>query len=210
MRVDLYTFVHKAQRFHLFRLSEVMGMTDFSNSLEAEEIANKTLHLMEHIKDHAQNEKNYIHPLFQAIGAVGNHFDNEHTELDKYIEKIEAIVAEKRWSELYSTYTKFIGTYLLHLDEEEAAQRDVLWQSYEDKDLAAVFNRFKVERPPHLSKADLEFMLPALSIPELTQMFRGIKASAPDNAFQGACNMASRVLEPNKWKKIVAALIDQV
>lgn len=164
MRVDLYTFVHKAQRFHLFRLSEKMGMTDFGIAEEVDDITREVLHLIEHLKDHAQNEKKYIHPLYQVSGAIGEHFDKEHENLESEIQKIENIVSEKRWEDLYPAYTRFLGIYLLHLNEEEAAQRDTLWKRYEDKDLAEVFNRFKLERPPHLANADFVFMLPVPAI----------------------------------------------
>ncbi|MGE3973560.1 MAG: hemerythrin domain-containing protein [Bdellovibrionales bacterium] len=206
MRVDLYTFIHKAQRFHLFRLSEQIGATDFSNTSEADQVAEHVLELMEHLKDHAQNEKTYIHPLFEAIGPIGAHLDKEHEGLEKEIEKVEQVIAAKHWANLYSSYSRFLGIYLLHLDEEEAAQRDVLWKHYEDKDLAVVFQRFKSERPAALAKADFEFMLPALSIPELIQMFKGIRASAPAPAFVGACDVASKILEIKKWQKIVNAI----
>jgi hypothetical protein len=202
MRVDLYNFVHKAQRFHMFRLSEKIGMTDFTVSTDASEVAQEVLQLIEHLKDHAQNEKHYIHPLYEAIGATGEHFDKEHEDLEVEIQKIENVLLENRWSDLYPIYTRFLGIYLLHLDEEEAAQHDILWTNYQDKDLAAVFMRFKAERPAHLANSDFVFMLPSLSIPELTQMFRGMKASAPAPAFQGACDTASKILEPNKWQKI--------
>jgi hypothetical protein len=204
MRVDLYTFVHKAQRFHMFRLSEKIGTTDFSVALETHEAAQEVLHLLEHLKDHAHNEEKYIHPLYQGVGATGEHFDREHEGLELEIRKLESVIAEKRWSDLYRAYTRFLGIYLLHLDEEEAAQRDILWTKYEDKDLAAVFTRFKMERPANLASADFVFMLPALSIPELTQMFRGMKASAPAPVFKGACDTAAKVLAPNRWQKIAA------
>jgi hemerythrin superfamily protein len=206
MRVDLYTFVHKAQRFHMFRLSEAIGSADLSQAEEAAEISKQVLELMEHLKDHAQNEKKYIHPLYQKVGSVDAHFDREHENLESEIHKIEKIVQEKNWSELYATYAKFVGVYLLHIDEEEAAQREVLWKNYEDAILGATFMRFKAERPPHLAKKDFELMLPALSIPELTQVFRGMKASAPAQAFQGACDAAARLLAKNRWDKINAAI----
>jgi hypothetical protein len=206
MRVDFYTFIHKAQRFHLFRLSEEIGMTDFTVSEDANKVAQEVLQLIEHLKDHAQNEKHYIHPLYQALGATGEHFDKEHENLDAEIQKIENVVLEKRWNDLYQNYTRFLGIYLLHLDEEEAAQRDILWTKYQDGDLAAVFMRFKAERPSHLANSDFVFMLPSLSIPELTQMFRGMKASVPVPVFQGACETASKILEPNKWQAITKML----
>lgn len=206
MRVDLYTFVHKAQRLHMFRLSEAIGSADLSQVDEVDDIEKQLVELIDHLKDHAQNEKNYIHPLYQKVGAVGDHFDGEHESLDIEIHKIEKIMQEKRWNELYTVYARFLGIYLLHIDEEEASQREILWKHYDDKVLSETFMRFKSERPQHLAKKDFEFMLPALSVPELTKMFRGIKASAPAAAFQGSCEIAAKLLEENKWRKIVSSI----
>ena len=206
MRVDLYTFVHKAQRFHMFQISERIGAADFSDFNEVKEVEEQILQLVEQLKDHAKNEKNYIHPLLQKIGSVGEHFDKEHEHLEVEIQKIENAVEEKRWSDLYRVYNRFLAAYLLHLDEEEAAQRDILWKHYEDQDLAAVFNRFKAERPPHLAKTDFEFMLPALSAAELTQIFRGMKMATPSHIFQGACDTAVKILSKSKWQKISDAI----
>lgn len=206
MRVDLYTLVHKAQRYHLFRLSEDMGKADFGNDKASSEIARRTLELLEHLKDHARNEHDYIHPLYQLVGAVGANFDSEHNQMDDEIRKIESVIAEKRWWDIYPAYTKFLGIYLLHLDEEEAAQRDILWKHFDDAKLAETFNRFKAERPPHLAKADLELMLPAMSIPELIRLFSGIKSAAPPAVYRGVCELAAKVLAKDEWHEVSVAV----
>jgi hypothetical protein len=69
-----------------------------------------------------------------------------------------------------------------------------------------VFVRFKAERSPQASKADLELMLPALSIPELTGIFRGMKSSAPPAAFQGACRLAADSLDEPSWAQLAQSL----
>lgn len=206
MRVDLYSFVHKAQRFHLFQFSEDLGMADLANPSEAAKIAERLHHLLEHLKDHAYNENTYIHPLYKALGSVAEPFERDHHKLEGEIEKLEDLLKTKQWNDLYSHYTRFLGLYLLHLDEEESAQREILWKNYDDPMLLAVFNRFKIERPPHLAQDDFEFMLPALNAGELTRMFMGMKTSAPPHVFQNACIRASQVLTGNRWQQISKAI----
>lgn len=202
MRVDLYTAVHKAQRFHLFRLSSEIGTTDFTDADAAAHISDRVHDIGAHLRDHARNEETYIHPLYREIGRVVEDIEREHHELESALGELERIVDEKRWDELYPRYTRFLGNYLLHLDEEEALQKNVLWQHCDDQALLAVFQRFKAERSATDSAADLELMLPALSTIELTRMFAGMKASAPAQAFQAACDLAARVLEPPRWRQI--------
>jgi hypothetical protein len=204
MRVDLYTLIHKAQRFHMFRLSDDIGRADLADEGATTRICNELHSIIARLRDHAQNEEAYIHPLYDKSGAGANALDAGHQALESGLEKLERLINERVWEEIYPAYTRFLGMYLIHLDEEEQAQRDVLWQHYTDQELAAVFNRFKAERPPALAKSDLEFMLPALSVTEITRMFQGIKASAPAPAFQGACALATHVLGPSTWERVVA------
>ena len=204
MRMDLYRLIHKAQRFHLFLLANRMGRSDFQDSDEATSIGAELRTLIEHLRDHARNEEIYIHPLFDGIDRMAESLEMEHQALEADLGELAAIVAEQRWSELYPAYNRFIATYLEHLDNEEHAQSEILWPNYQDDELLAVFNRFKAERTPQAARADLELMLPALSVLELSQMFRGIKASAPPAAFQGICELAALRLGDSTWQQVAS------
>lgn len=204
MRIDLYTAVHKAQRYHLFRLSNDMGKADFADAAASDAAYAELRHLIAHLRDHAKNEETYIHPLFAKLGEQGDRLAREHHDLEDELSKLENLANEKNGKDAYSAYTRFLGIYLLHLAEEEKAQAHILWPNYSDEDLAAVFGRFKAERAPAAAKADLEFMFPALSVPELTGMFKGMKASAPAPAFQGACDLAAKTLDAATWKLVSA------
>lgn len=203
MRVDLYTIIHKAQRCHLFRLGEAMGRADFSDEGTANAIAAQTRAWIAHLRDHANNEEKYIHPLLHDKAAPIEH---EHHELEAKLAALAEILDEKRWSELYTCFTQFLGEYLLHLAEEERLQAEVLWPAYSDVELGAVFNRFKTERAPQAAQEDLELMLPAMSVPELVRMFQGIRVSAPPQTFQGVCETASRFVDEVTWSEVQRAI----
>jgi len=206
MRTDLYSTIHKAQRFHLFRLAEAMGRTDFTDTTSTERVCAELRHLIEHLRDHARSEDKYIHPLFAKIGHGLSALEEEHTLLEVIIAELDQIMNEARWPELYPRYTAFLGKYLLHVAVEERLQAEVLWMSYPDEELAAVFARFKAERSPEASRADLAFMLPALSIPELTKIFQGMKSSAPPAVFQGASQLASKLLDASELARLTQSL----
>lgn len=206
MRTDLYSTIHKAQRFHLFRLAEAMGRTDFTDAASAERVRTQLSHLIDHLRDHARNEDTYIHPLFSNVGRGSSTLEQEHAGLEVVLVELERIATEARWSELYSRYTAFLGSYLQHLAAEERLQAEILWPSYTDDQLAAVLARFMAERSPEASKADLAFMVPALSIPELSKIFQGMRISAPPAAFQGAYQLASNVLDAAELAQLAQAL----
>ena len=207
MRTDLYTIVHKAQRFHLFQLANEIGGADLTQEEETERVSRRVRDMIEHLRDHARNEETYIHPLFKSAGVpVLNQLKDEHRDLETGMESLETILNERRWSELYGEYTGFLGRYVVHLSKEESAQRDILWVEYDDQTLSSVFERFKSKRSPQAARTDLEFMLPALSIAELGRIFLGMKASAPPQVFEGACNLAEKLLAPQRWLELRAEI----
>lgn len=207
MRADLYTLIHKVQRFHLFQLSIELGLADLKDINAVGRVATQMRRMIDHLRDHAKNEENYINPLFKKIGVgAASHLEREHRELEEEIGKLEKTLDEERWDDLYGQYSRFLGVYLTHLSEEELAQKEILWARYDDPELMAVFNRFKAERSPQAAKADLELMLPVLSIPELTRIFSGMKASVPPQAFQGACELAAQVLGHERWQGLRAKI----
>jgi hypothetical protein len=206
MRIDLYTLIHKAQRHHMCHLSAAIGKADFSDAGEAKSVYEDVRAIIAHLRDHAHNEETYIHPLFHQLGKVAGALEAGHVELETEFAGIEQLLEAGSGDALHQAYTRLLAAYFIHLDEEETAQRTVLWPNYTDEELAQTFNRFKAERDPAAARADLEFMLPALSAPELARLFRGIKATAPTAAFEGACALASKTLDSTAWDRLAASI----
>lgn len=202
MRFDLYGTIHKAQRFHLFSLSNEIATADFSNDGTVILLRSKLTGLIEHLRDHARNEESYIHPLFRKLNKTAETLEHDHLDLEMMLDGLERIAKESRWTEMYQAYHRFLAVYLVHLDEEEEGQRESLWPHYGDDELAAVFSRFKAERSPDAAKADLVFMLPALSVPELTRMFESLKTTAPAAVFEKACELAKDTLRVETWERL--------
>jgi hypothetical protein len=205
MRVDLYATIHKAQRFHMFELANAIGCAEPGNDAPAATLAQRVRHLIEHLRDHAQNEETYIHPLFDLAGGDAESLRRAHEELEADLQEIEHVLTNGGKS-LYATYTRFLGKYLLHLSEEEDVQKQILWQRYDDHALKDVLDRFKAERPREKATADFEFMLPALSIPELVSLFRGMKHAVPPTAFDRACEQARGLLGAIKWHQVASSI----
>lgn len=202
MRVDLYTTIHKAQRFHMFELANAIGGDGPGNDTPAITLVERIRRLIEHLRDHAHNEETYIHPLYDRVGQRADSLRHGHEELEADLQEIEQVLANGGDS-LYATYTRFLGKYLLHLSEEEDLQKQILWERYDDSALNTVLDRFKAERPREKAAADFEFMLPALSIPELVRLFGGMKLAVTPNVFDSACSQARRLLGADRWQQVV-------
>jgi hypothetical protein len=206
MRVDLYSLIHKAQRFHLFRLANDLGQSDCSDNAAMAALAARVVQLVEHLHDHAHNEEHYIHPLYQRIGFDLAALESDHQALAGRLDALSTQVRGKHWDRLSSGVIALIADYLPHLEEEERIQRDVLWPAFGDGDLAAVMQRFKMERTPDASRSDLELLLPSMSVAEIARMFSGMKSSAPTTVYAGACQLAVGVLDAPRWTQVLAAV----
>lgn len=205
-KVDLYTFIHKAQRVHLFELSARVGRADFSNEVEVKSIEQDLKSMISHLKKHSVSEATFIHPLFNELGNQISVIDDEHDDLENKLGALECILNEKKWGELYPELNLFIASYLSHQDEEEKMQADILWKHFDNDRLAAVMTAYKKSLSPAQETENLKFIIPCLSIPELTKMFRNIKASASTTVFQASCQIAENHLVPNDWKKLSKSL----
>ena len=208
MKTDLYTFVHKAHRVRLFTLSMEIGRADFKDPDDVEKIRALLKSELEHLRDHAHIEAQYIHPLYRKIpeASIAIKFDHDHQTLEKELEALEVITREEQWDRLHRVYNGFLGRYMIHLEEEERLQEEVLWKHTPDEDLAEVFGRFQRERSPEKLRDDLELFLPALSAPELTRIFMWMKMNAPYFVFEFAQGLGAAMVKPEIWAKVKAAI----
>jgi hypothetical protein len=189
-RVDLYSLIHKAQRVHLFALSSQIARADLQNNRERAEIKQKLGMLIDHLIAHAAHEATFIHPLYAEVGELAEILGDEHEELEENLELLEDILDQDSWDDLYAEFNRFIALYLIHQDQEESAQSDILWKNFDDKRLAQVMNSFRAQRTQEESKEDLEFILPCLNISELTKFFTTIKSEAEAPVFDNICALA--------------------
>ncbi|HTQ06785.1 MAG TPA: hemerythrin domain-containing protein [Polyangiaceae bacterium] len=217
MRVDLYYLVHKAQRFQLFGFARELSRADLGDAGVRERVATEVRELVALLEDHARNEEKHVHPLFARSGGEGaaagtagggavESIEREHRALERHFAELTAVVDGGRWSEVYPATMRLIGEYLLHIDEEERAQAEVLWPRYTDEELGAVVARFKAERAPAAARADFSLMLPALSVPELARVLGGVRSSAPKEHADAMLDLARVALGAERWAQVEEVL----
>jgi hypothetical protein len=205
MRIDLYGLVHKVQRYHLFAFAQQLAWADLGNATSRAHLESAVRRLGELLRDHAENERHYIHPLFEAFGAAAEVLEADHLELDGDIAGWVALIDQQRWDELYPASMRLIGKYLLHIDAEERAQAESLWPHYTDAQLEDVMRRFKAERSPRAARSDLELSITGLGNADLAKFLRGF-SSAPPAVRQDVFDRAQQLLTPERWAAIVAGL----
>lgn len=199
-KIDLYTLPHKAQRAHLFALGIRVGRADFSDQVEKQHIENELRLIISQLRDHSYHENTFLHPLYREICEKASILDDEHDHLEESLNKLESILTNEKWEELYAELNRFISAYLAHQEEEEQSQRDLLWKHFDNERLSLVMNAFKA----HTSSKTFDFLkfaLPALSLPELVQIFNNVKSALPQ-LFEPLCGAAKAELEPPRWSDL--------
>ena len=205
MRIDFYGIVHKAQRYQLFTFAQWLAHADLDDAPTCTRLGNAVRELGEMLRDHAENERRYIHPLFDAVGHGAERLELDHLELESDIAAWIGLVDEQRWDELYRASMRVIGKYLLHIDAEERAQTEILWSDYSDMQLAEVMGRFRAERSPRAARADLELFITALGIADLASFLDGL-SSGPSAVKQEVFNFARQLLDAERWAAVAARL----
>jgi hypothetical protein len=215
-RTDPLTPVHKAIRKRLFELGVLVGRTDLGDPAAVAAFEPDFDRAMALLKVHANFEEGYLLPLARKYGITdSDHFAEEHRhhdqDLEALIEQVKALrqgkaVPGASGRNVYQALSRFIATYLLHLDEEESKLLPQIFEKVPNAEVASEFQRFRSTRPPDLAKADLMSMLVAMSPSERAGMFRGFKAALPPPAFEGARKTAAEALSADEFAKLEAAL----
>lgn len=205
MRTDLYGLVHKAQRYQLFAFAQRLAQADWEDASYRSTVERSVRRLAEMLRDHAQNEHRYIHPLFEAFGEAVEALELDHRTLEDDVAAWTALVDEQRWEQLYAATMCLIGKYLLHIDAEERDQERWLWPHYTDAQLEDVMARFRAERPSDAARADLELFITSLGTLDLAKFLGGFSA-APNAVRQNAMSLAQQLLGAERWAGIAARL----
>lgn len=204
MKVDVYTKIHKAQRNHLFDISVKIGRTDFTDAQQVSHIKDEIITMIKRLREHAQHEERFIHPLYAEVGKQAELFEHEHHDLEDSLDVLEKIIADNHpdGQKIYSEYNRFVAFYLKHIDDEESAQREILWKNYDNDRLMEVIKSFQQSRTPQEGMQDLEFILPCLNIHEAAEILMGMKKNAPEAAFQYALQIVEKSFNSEEYSKI--------
>ncbi|MGW9450267.1 hemerythrin domain-containing protein [Streptomyces sp. NPDC055632] len=189
-RTDLYRNVHMGQRARMFALAVELGAADLDRAGAATAYAERCLALTSELREHADHEDAFIHPLLrERAPAAADALDAEHLRLDAAFVALDAgaralpgtpadDLPEARHG-LYLALNEVIAAYLAHLHAEETVAMPALWEHATEDELEAVFASFRASRTAAEGLADLRAMLPALPAPTRAAIVRGAVAATP-------------------------------
>jgi hypothetical protein len=211
-QVDVYTGVHKGQRQRLFSLAIRAGQMDYTDPSALEAFLPELRNLKEEFRLHASLEEKYVHPLLsKRVPGGARKLSKDHFEMHQHFDDLvlhyENIMGtvgtfEKQRElglEFYRAWNRFISFYLSHINVEEEEIMPTLWTLCRNEELADVFASIIASQTPAEFSENLEMILPAMNADERSGILLYGKTHMPQQAFQEACELAKRVLDPRDW-----------
>lgn len=205
-RYDIYRVPHKGQRRTLFLLGIAVGRLNAGDTASADTMAARVHQVIAHIRDHSANEDRFVTPLYGRIGYEPVELDAAHRTVEALMGQVSEQLRDGALHQtghgFYRLFNRMVAAYLVHLEEEEAAQESQLWPNFTDEQLIEAQATFMASRNPMSNLADLSMILPSLRIDEIVDFLSALKRDVPAEPFGMIMALAKRSLEPQVWSAV--------
>jgi len=165
---------------------------------------------------HSTDEDNYVFPdvrtyepeLIDRLLAEHREVVRKIAEVWKVANELKALRGREERIEmgdkLNRTANDLFAYYLTHLSGEEASLIPAMWKHYTDEQLIAMRANVQRNIPPEVFAVWMKWVMPALNINELTDMFIGLKRGAPAPVLHRMSQLAEESLDEDRWAAVKA------
>lgn len=176
-RVNFYTLIHKALRYHLYQYAMDLGQSDFKTH-QIPDLYERFLKLKYELKRHAAVEDKFLHPFMEQhlaedvkqIEADHQHHDSDLAELEQLFEQMQphsqSQSRQALGQQLYLKYNLFVAKFVEHLHLEEFVVMPKLWTLCSDEALMAPHKALMQSISPDEFKAYIAMFMPAINTQE--------------------------------------------
>jgi hypothetical protein len=215
--VDLYRDIHKGIRAELFAVTSTTGSIDPSDRCDRAALSDHISSVAAVLESHAHHEDVVIDPVLERhLPDLAGEINDDHVRLERAFASIadlgHAIVdiaaSEQRrlLQLLHLDLARFTSSYLAHIDLEERVVMQRLPELLGVDEIAAMHGAIISSIPPDEMARSLAFMLPAMNIDDRTELFGGMRAAAPPEAFEATMALARSVLRPVDFRNLADRL----
>jgi len=213
-KVDLYTGPHKGQRLRFFMISKAAGTLNVNDENALNALEGELVSFRDNMYLHANIEEKFIHPLLsERVPGGADKLNEDHRIMHRQFDELVACFGEIKKKprdevslEFYLAWNRFTAFYLNHIDYEEEYVMPALWKLSTSDELGEVFKKAMTGQTPKELMENLGMMLPAMSQAERAMLLNQGRATMPPEAFQAVLKLAERVLAPEDWASLKAAL----
>jgi len=214
---DLYRDIHKGIRAELFALTGAAGSLDHTNPIAWAAFGDHVDSVAAMLTLHAEHEDQFIDPVLQQhLPDLGARVVADHDRLDgAFNAVVEAAHAgrqapagdQRRIAHFaYLELASFTGAYLEHQALEERVISPLLDEAVGVDALMGIHGAIIASIPPAELARELTLMLPAMNVEDRAELLGGVRATAPEPAFQAILGLARSVLAPADFAAVAARL----
>ncbi len=212
---DLYRDIHKGIRAELFSLVAEAGRIDPADDGDAAALAAQVHRTVQLLVDHAEHEDGVLQPVLEMHApALAAQVATDHIALERRLDLLaglatEAGAANERRAllhELYIELALFTADYLRHQDTEERQVGQLLQSAVGVDGVIELHMAIIGNMAPQQLISGLAVMFPAMNIDDRTELLGGMKATAPDEVFQGVWSLAGSVLSAEDHRAVAVRL----
>lgn len=216
-RFDLYGPIHKGLRHFMNDTLWRVGHLDPHDDAECDETLAQLDSLLALLHGHVQHENDYVHSAIEARQPGGSRRTAEdhvgHLEglqqlglLAARLKRTQGAERSQQAARLYRSLAQFVAENLEHMAVEESANNALLWALYTDAELHEIHGRILAAVSPDEMALATRWMSAALNAQELAEVFGGMRAGAPREAFEALLSIARASLDARRWAKLAVSL----
>jgi hypothetical protein len=218
---DLFTSIHKGIRSMIYDLGGRLQRTDFSDRAATTAVladleheftnAVTTTCLLCLLHSHAGTEETDVFPSMQAIDpALIRMLIDEHQEITRRLvlltrtaHEVAALDAPDQriaaGARINREANEFFAYYLGHMNKEEVTIVPAMKEHFTDEQMGAMQGKIIVTMSREKLTGYLRWMLPSLTVAELSGLLSGAKRGFPPELFQFALGIGAANVDPARW-----------
>jgi hypothetical protein len=216
-RFNMYTDIHKGVRRALFEAVMLVGSLDLSEAEGMAEAQGLWEELKALLREHVDNERQYVHPLYEAaMPGVARALTVDHEVQEAFLGELEGHFARLAARpdpagrvtlglEFYRRLNLFLGDYLPHLQREEGLHMRNLWDLYTDEELGEVVARILNAETPEAAARSGRFILLASNHQDRMAFMGAVGAGLKPPVMAQMQQLAQQLLPPHELAKMAAA-----
>ncbi len=216
--VDLYRDIHKGIRAELFAVTSSAGSIDPSVRGDRAAVADHVRSVAAVLESHAHHEDSVVEPALERyLPDLAEQISSDHHRLEamfgRIVELASSVVEapdreQRRLTQLlHLDLARFTGTYLAHQDLEEREVMGRLERAVGTDEVLRMHGEIVGSIPPDEMARSLAFMLPAMNADDRADLLGGMRAGAPQDAFDAVVGLARSVLLPADFDVRVPRLV---
>lgn len=216
-RFEMYTLIHKALRQFMADTLRRLGRADVDDAQDLVPALDQVDSLLVQLRAHLQHENDFVHTAIEARrpGAARRTRDDHVGHLDALanLEDESRALRHARADQratlvlrLYRHLAVFVAENLEHMQVEETENQAALWALYSDAELIDIEGQILASLGPDEMALTLRWLAAALNPQELAGVMAGVRAAAPQPAFEALLDVVCCQLDEGRRAKLLRTL----